>query len=220
MWNLNLRTFCLFIAFLPALSFGHPERANLVPLKGPFPKDYFRMPVDMATVRLSGTFGELRSNHFHTGIDISSATGSIGQPVFATADGFLDRVKVQESGYGKALYIKHPNGYTTVYAHLDKFSPAVERYVKEVQYKRERFGVDLYPTDGVFQVKKGEQIGNMGNSGSSQGPHLHFEIRRSSNQKALNPLLFGLPILDDVPPAIRNMKVYFLNPNILLQHNH
>ncbi|TNE52000.1 MAG: M23 family metallopeptidase [Bacteroidetes bacterium] len=213
MFRLYLRTVGVLIAILPAFSFGHPGRASVVPTEAPFPKDYFRMPVELADVRLSGTFGELRANHFHTGIDISSKTGTVGLPVYAPADGFVDRIKVQETGYGNALYIRHPNGYTTVYGHLDRFAPEVEKYVREVQYKRERFSVDLYPKDGLFPVKKGAQIANMGNSGSSGGPHLHFEIRRSSDQKALNPLLFGLPVPDDVPPHLRDMKVYYLNPD-------
>ncbi len=179
--------------------------------EAPLPVNYFQMPVNPASMRLSGTFGELRPEHFHSGIDISSVSGSIGQPVFAAADGFIDHIRVQESGYGNVLYVKHPNGYTTVYAHLDKFSAAVMRYVREAQYKRERFEVDLYPPDGAFKVKKGEQIAKMGNSGSSEGPHLHFEIRKTATQKALNPLLFGLPIPDREPPELRDMKAYVLN---------
>ncbi len=211
MGKLILRAFFCLAGILPAVSFGLPELTSRAEPTEPFPTDYFRMPVNPEKIRLSGTFGELRSNHFHTGIDISSSSGSVGQPVFAAADGFIDRIRVQESGYGNVLYLKHPNGYTTVYAHLDKFSSAVERYVKEAQYKRQQFEVDLYPTDGSFKVKKGEQIARMGNSGSSEGPHLHFEIRRTSNQKALNPLLFGLPVADNIPPELRDMKVYFLN---------
>lgn len=213
MGNMCLRLLLSLLGVLPAFSFGHAVRGRLLSPEEPFPKDYFRMPVNTASVRISGTFGELRSNHFHTGLDISSSTGSIGQPIFAAADGFIDRIRVQESGYGNVLYLKHPNGYTTVYAHLDKFSSAVDKYVKEMQYKRERFEVDLYPPDGTFKVSKGDQIGRMGNSGSSEGPHLHFEIRRTSNQKALNPLLFGLPVVDRLPPELRDMKVYFLSEN-------
>lgn len=205
----NLRAFWGAIWLLPAISFSNPG-VNMVKPVADYPKDYFHMPVGSA-IRLSGTFGELRSNHFHSGIDISSATGSIGQPVYAAADGFIDRIRVQESGYGNVLYLKHPNGYTTVYAHLHKFSPEVERYVREAQYKKERFEVNLYPPDGTFPVRQGQQIGKMGNSGSSEGPHLHFEIRSSANQKALNPLLFGLPIPDRTPPELRDMKVYILN---------
>jgi len=177
----------------------------------PFPQNYFRMPVNPEGVRISGSFGELREAHFHTGLDISSSTGRVGQPIFAAAGGHIHRIRVQANGYGNVLYLKHPNGYTTVYAHLDKFSPAIADYVKKAQYKQERFEVDLFPKAAVFPVKKGGQIGVMGNSGSSEGPHLHFEIRRTANQKALNPLLFGLPVLDRTPPEVRDMNVYFLN---------
>ncbi|MBK9335314.1 MAG: M23 family metallopeptidase [Lewinellaceae bacterium] len=177
----------------------------------PFPQGYFQMPVRAEGVRISGSFGELRPNHFHAGIDISSSTGSAGLPVFAAAAGHVHRIRVQEGGYGNVLYLKHPNGYSTVYAHLDKFTPEVARYIKEAQYKQERFEVDLYPGAATFRVKKGDQIGVMGNTGSSEGPHLHFEIRRTANQKALNPLLFGLPVQDRTPPELRDMKVYVLN---------
>ncbi len=177
----------------------------------PFPQGYFQMPVRAEGLRISGSFGELRANHFHTGIDISSNTGSGGAPIVAAAAGYIHRIRVQEGGYGNVLYLKHPNGYTTLYAHLDKFSPAVAAYVKAAQYKRERFEVDLYPGAATFPVKKGDQIGVLGNSGSSEGPHLHFEIRRTTNQKALNPLLFGFPVQDRTPPELRDMKAYFLN---------
>ena len=193
-------------------SFEEPETA---PLPDPevvvasYPKDYFQSPV-ISSIRLTGTFGELRPDHFHSGIDIKSATGGVGQPVVAAADGFVDRIKVQASGYGNVLYVKHPNGYTTLYAHLDRFAPEIEKFVRENQYKRERFEVDLHPADGQFAVKKGQEIGKMGNTGGSTGPHLHFEIRNSITGKVLNPQLFNLPIADNVPPEIRDMKVYFL----------
>lgn len=177
-----------------------------------YPKDYFANPVDDA-IKLTGTFGELRSDHFHSGIDIKSKTGGVGQPVFAAAAGFIDRIKVQASGYGNVLYIKHPNGYSTVYAHLDRFTPELEKYVRENQYKRERFEIDLQPADGQFKVKQGQEIGKLGNSGGSTGPHLHFEIRNSSTQKVLNPLLFGLPVPDQVAPDVRDIKAYFLSEN-------
>jgi hypothetical protein len=199
---------------LPALSFENP---GFAPLPDPevvaaaYPKDYFMAPVDANPLRLTGTFGELRSNHFHSGIDIDSKTGNVGQPVFAAADGYVYRIRVQASGYGNVLYIKHPAGYNTVYAHLDRFSSDIQKFVRETQYKRERFEVDLYPANGQFRVNQGQEIGKLGNSGGSTGPHLHFEIRRSGTDKALNPLLFGLPVQDNTPPEIRDMKVYFLN---------
>lgn len=201
------------VLLLPALSFHNltptplPDPETVLAL---YPKEYFKTPVD-DVLRLSGTFGELRPDHFHSGIDLSSSTGRVGQPVYAAADGFIDAVKVQSGGYGNVLYIKHPNGYTTVYAHLDHFSPQVERYVREVQYKRERYEIELKPQDGFFKVKQGEEIGKMGNTGSSSGPHLHFEIRHSATGKAVNPLLFGLPVADRVPPVLRDMKVYVLD---------
>jgi Peptidase family M23 len=174
------------------------------------PQGYFDSPVS-GQVRLTGTFGELRPDHFHSGLDYKSATGRVGQPIFAAADGFVDRIRVQASGYGNVLYIKHPNGFTTLYAHLDEFNSELAAYVKAQQYKKEQFEVDLTPEDGKFRVKKGQEIGKMGNSGSSSGPHLHFEIRYSVSGKALNPERFGLPIPDDVAPDIRDMKVYFLD---------
>ncbi len=109
----------------------------------------------------------MRPDHFHAGLDIKSNTGRVGQAIFAAADGFVDRIRIQAGGYGNVLYLKHPNGYTTLYAHLDRFSPEIAQYVRDVQYKRERFEVDVRPPDGLFKVKKGQQIGKMGNSGSS-----------------------------------------------------
>ena len=191
-------------------SFYSPRTATPAPAPPEYPKDYFINPVD-DQMRLGGTFGELRPGHFHSGIDIKSKTGGVGQPILAAADGFVDKIKVLANGYGNVLYIKHPNGYTTLYAHLDQFAPDIERYVHDSQYKRERFEVELSPPDGQFRVKKGQQIGKMGNSGSSEGPHLHFEIRQTSTGKAINPLLFGLPATDQQAPVIRDMKVYFLN---------
>ncbi len=173
-----------------------------------YPQNYFRLPVEAKNLRLSGTFGELRANHFHSGIDLS---GDIGAPIYAAADGYVHRVRVQEGGYGNALYVRHPNGYTTVYGHLHRFRPDIARYVKAEQYRRERFEIDLYPGEKAFVVKKGEHIGDMGNSGSSDGAHLHFEIRRTRDQKTLNPLLFNLPILDREAPELLALKIYFLN---------
>lgn len=215
MRNNWLKTLLGAAMVLPALSFDNPSRPAPVPdpeiVAASYPKDYFMAPVDANPMRLTGTFGELRSDHFHSGIDIDSKTGGVGQPVFAAADGYVDRIRVQASGYGNVLYVKHPNGYTTVYAHLDRFSSEIQKFVRDMQYKRERFEVDLNPADGQFRVKKGQEIGKLGNSGGSTGPHLHFEIRRSGTDKALNPLLFGLPVADKTPPEIRDMKVYFLN---------
>jgi hypothetical protein len=175
-----------------------------------YPQNYFRSPV-RHTIKLAGTFGELRPNHFHAGIDIKSSKGSVGDDLLAAADGYVARIKVRAGGYGNALYIKHPNGYTTVYAHMHTFTDELNDFVKKNQYSRKSYGVDLYPSAGQFKFKKGERIGVLGNSGSSQGPHLHFEIRDSSNDRPLNPLLFGFEMLDNVPPKMHQIKIYHLN---------
>jgi murein DD-endopeptidase MepM/ murein hydrolase activator NlpD len=156
---------------------------------------------------LTGTCGELRPNHFHAGLDIDGVTGN---PILAAADGYIEIIKVQASGYGNVLYLKHPNGYTTLYAHLDRFSSDIQNFVKAQQYERERFEVELTPPITMFPVKKGQQIGYLGNTGGSQGPHLHFEIRSPSG-KAVNPLLCGIQVMDNLAPDIRDLKVYFLN---------
>ncbi len=178
-----------------------------------YPVDYFHAPV-AHTLLLSGTFGELRPNHFHAGIDIKSSKGVAGDPVYASADGYVSRIKVSESGYGNAIYINHPNGYTTVYAHLDHFNEAIKSYVKTQQYARESFEVDLTPGYGDFPVRQGDQVGVMGNSGSSNGAHLHFEVRKTSTSKPFNPLLFGFKVTDNVPPKMHALKVYYLNDKL------
>ncbi len=192
-------------------SFEKPERAaaaSALPFfeKENHPTDYFAPPVAGA-IHLTGTCGELRPNHFHAGLDIDGVTGN---PVFAAADGHIETIKVQASGYGNVLYVRHPNGYTTLYGHLDQFSADIQQYVKNSQYERERFEIELTPPDAMFKVRKGQQIGYLGNTGSSGGPHLHFEVRSPSG-KAVNPLLCGISVLDNLAPDLRDMKVYCLN---------
>ncbi len=182
----------------------------LIQAANPYPQDYFRSPIT-ENLRLSGTFGELRSGHFHSGIDIK---GVIGQTLYAAADGYISRIRVSGGGYGKVIYLTHPNGYTTVYAHMNNFTDALEAYIKKVQYQRKSFEVDLYPKKGAWTFKKGEVIGAMGISGNSFGPHLHFEIRSSSNSKPINPLLFGLPFQDRDPPRMHQLRVYALNERL------
>ncbi|MFK7810401.1 MAG: M23 family metallopeptidase [Saprospiraceae bacterium] len=175
-----------------------------------YPQDYFQSPVGYA-IYLSGTFGELRPNHLHAGIDIKSHNGKIGQAIYSVADGYVARVKMQSGSYGKVVYIAHPNGYTSVYAHLDKFTDELEAYVKEMQYQKKKFEVDLFPAANKFSFKQGDKIGTMGLSGRSYGPHLHFEIRDTRSEKPINPLLFGLKTKDTRPPKIHELKTYFLN---------
>ena len=175
------------------------------------PQDYFKSPLDIPLL-LSGTFGELRSNHFHAGMDIKTK-GTIGFPVFASAEGYVGRIKVQHGGYGKALYIYHPNGYQSVYAHLSKFSPKIESLVKKKQYQKESYEIELFPGQDELKVDQKEIIGYSGNSGSSGGPHLHFEIR-DFESKPMNPFLFGFTeIQDSKAPQIFALHAYPLSAN-------
>ena len=204
-----IRIFLLSTFLFAIWAFKFPDP----PASENYPVDYFRAPVSH-TILLSGTFGELRPNHFHAGIDIKSSKGVAGDPVFSAADGYVSRIKVDESGYGNAVYINHPNGYTTVYAHLDRFTDALADYVKKLQYEKESFEVDLNPGYGEFKLERGEQIGIMGNSGSSNGAHLHFEVRKTSTQEPINPLLFGFKVMDNVRPKMHSLKAYFLNDEL------
>lgn len=165
-----------------------------------YPKDVFRSPLDIPLI-LSGTFGELRSNHFHGGIDIKTQQRQ-GLPVYAIGDGTVTRIKVSLYGYGKALYIAHPNGFTSVYAHLQKYGPKIQEYIKNVQYNKKNFEVEVFPEYGEIEVKKGDVIAYTGNTGGSAGPHLHFEIRNSVTEKPTNPLLYGLDVRDATDPTL------------------
>lgn len=175
-----------------------------------YPLDYFISPVDKP-ILLSGTFGELRDNHFHSGIDIKAHNKQVGQPIFACAEGFVSRIKIESGGYGRAVYVDHPNGYTTVYAHLDAFFPELERFVKDEQYRKKTFVLDIEPDSGLFEVLKGQELGVMGMTGNTFGPHLHFEIRETRTGEAVNPLHFGFKVRDEVPPFMNELKVYQLN---------
>ncbi|HIE44827.1 MAG TPA: M23 family metallopeptidase, partial [Flavobacteriaceae bacterium] len=174
-----------------------------------YPTDYFQNPLDIPLV-LAATFGELRTNHFHAGIDIKTKKRE-GFNVLAVADGYVSRIKIQHWGYGKALYIKHPNGYTSVYAHLQKFSPEIEDYIKKNQYNKESYTIQLFPQKNQLKVKKGATIAFSGNSGGSTAPHLHFEIRDSKTEKIINPLLFGIEVKDTKKPNIQSAYVYPLD---------
>ena len=163
-------------------------------------ESYYTSPVKIP-ILLSGSFAELRSNHFHSGIDIKTQQVS-GIPIYAVADGFISRIAVSPVGFGKALYIDHPNGHTSVYAHLDGFSNEIEKYIRDIQYERKSFRVDVNVPEGKLLVKKDQLVGKSGNSGSSAGPHLHFEIRDTGSEEPLNPLSFNFPVKDNMPPRI------------------
>ncbi len=174
-----------------------------------YPQHYFRSPIDFR-ILLAGTFGELRADHFHTGIDIKTR-GVEGAKVHAVADGYVSRVKVSAFGTGKTIYLTHPNGYVSVYGHLSRFNDSLAAYVENQQYKRQSFEVDLYLKKGQFEYAKGDIIAFSGNTGSSAGPHLHFEIRDEKTQEPLNPLLFGIPVKDYIRPIINSIRVYPLH---------
>jgi murein DD-endopeptidase MepM/ murein hydrolase activator NlpD len=183
-----------------------------------YPKDYFRPPLGIRLL-LAGTFGEIRANHFHSGIDIKTG-GVEGSPVYAVADGYVSRIKVSGSGFGHALYVTHPNGYVSVYGHLSKYNKNIEKLVKDFQYRKESFEVELFPAAGEIPVKKGDIIAYSGNSGSSAGPHLHFEIRDAASEKPINPLLFGYDVKDQFRPRITLLKIYPEDENALINGNH
>ena len=175
-----------------------------------YPTNYFRSPLDIPIV-LSGTFGELRSNHFHSGVDIKTQ-GKEGFKVYAAADGYVSRIKISQYGFGKAIYVTHLNGYTTVYAHLSAYTDKIEKFVKSIQYKKEQYSTgNIFLKYGRFSIKKGEVIAFSGDTGGSGGPHLHYEIRSTETEKIINPMLFGLLPEDTKPPTIQALMVYPLN---------
>ena len=188
-----------------------------------YPRDYFRDPLDVP-ISLAANFGELRPNHYHMGLDIRTQHRE-NLPVYAAADGYVARISIEPGGFGQAVYINHPNGYTTVYGHLNKFFPALAAWVHKEQYRRQSWPVYLEIPPALFPVKKGDLIAYSGSTGGSQGPHLHFEIRRTAGDINLNPLLFGLPVPDHTAPDIaklawydRDLGIYDQSPHILPVH--
>lgn len=175
-----------------------------------YPITDFRQPLDISPPALAGSFGEIRGNHFHSGIDFRTNQRE-GYPVYAVADGYISRLRVQNSGFGQALYINHPNGFTTVYGHLQRFAPKIATIVKNLEYEKKSFEIDEFPDATLIPVHKGEIIAWSGNRGSSGGPHLHFEIRDTKTEETINPQFFGIIIPDNIPPVIHGLYVYRLN---------
>ncbi|MDR6940597.1 M23 family metallopeptidase [Mucilaginibacter pocheonensis] len=175
----------------------------------PYPQNYFRYPLDLPP-STAGSFGELRPQHFHSGLDFKTNQRT-GYPVHAAADGYISRVRVQFGGFGRAIYITHPNGYTTVYGHLQSFSPAVAAIIKAYQYEHQTYEADFKLPPTQVPVHKDEVVAVSGNAGASAGPHVHFEIRDTQTEETINPQLFGLTIPDRVPPTITSIGIYHLN---------
>lgn len=196
----------MFIMTVAVVANAEPRRSDTINL---------RTPLDIPLL-LSGNFGELRRNHFHSGIDFKTQ-GKTGLPVFAVDDGFVSRVSVSPWGFGKAVYITHPvTGLTTVYGHLESFSPDIDRLVKARQYNDETFSVDISFEPDRLPVKKGAVIARSGNSGSSGGPHLHFDIRDTESGDPLDPLeYFHSQIKDTAPPEVRELALYPINGGIV-----
>jgi len=190
--------FILFIlSFLVQINFSFSQKID---------SSYYRSPIDFP-ISLSGNFGELRSNHFHSGIDIRTK-GEEGKVVYAVADGFVSRIKVSAYGYGNALYITHPNGQVSVYGHLQQYNKKITEYIRTQQYNVESFEVDLFPQKNILKVNKGDTVALSGNTGGSEAPHLHFEIRDDKTEQIKNPLLNGFFVPDSIKPTITELVLY------------
>ncbi|HSU49436.1 MAG TPA: M23 family metallopeptidase, partial [Segetibacter sp.] len=171
-----------------------------------YPTGYFRNPLDIP-IQLAANFGELRPNHFHMGLDIRTKQRE-NLPVYAAAEGYISKIKIERFGFGRAIYINHPNGFTTLYAHLNDFFDPLNKYLKQKQYNDQRWEQEIDFTPDQFPVKKGQFIAFSGNTGGSAGPHLHFEIRDTRTGNNLNPWLFNFGLSDNIKPSIFNLYYY------------
>ena len=201
--------FSVFFLFLCSAVFAQME----------YPKDYFRSPLDIP-MQLSGNFGELRPNHFHAGFDLRTQQKE-GLKVYAVADGYVSRIKISTFGNGKAIYINHPNGFTSVYGHLKTANGEIENYIKKTHYKEQSFEIEMFFKPDELIVKKGEIIAFSGNTGASEGPHLHFEFRDSKTEFIINPMLFGYDKFtkDTKKPIVSGVYVYPLDSKTTVNHS-
>lgn len=202
---MNVTSLCFGFVLMMMCNITTPSQAQLFSPKK-YPQDYFKWPVKSVPAIVSN-FGELRPNHYHMGLDCRTE-GKENLPILAAADGFISKIHIDATGFGRTLYIDHPNGYTTVYAHLNDFFPELDSYLEKEQYRLQKWNVDLYPKKNEIRVIQGQFIAYSGNTGGSQGPHLHFEIRDTKTEKVLNPLFFGFPIKDNIAPDIIRLALY------------
>ncbi|MBP2618211.1 M23 family metallopeptidase [Chryseobacterium jejuense] len=193
----------IFSKLMVAICFIH---TIITQAQNNYPQNYFRNPLNIP-MQLAANFGAVRTNHFHMGLDLRTNSQE-NLSVLAAADGYVSRIKVERYGFGNAVYITHPNGFTTVYAHLNKYFDKLDEYIKEKQYKDEKWEQDITFQSGQFPVTKGQLIALSGNTGGSAGPHLHFEIRDTQTEECLNPLLFGFAIPDSVAPIVSGLYWY------------
>ena len=189
---------CLLVLFFFCCSLSISAQVS-------YPDHYFRPPLDLP-MGMAGAFGEIRPNHLHSGIDLRTNQQE-GYPVHAVANGFVSRIRVQAYGFGYALYIDHPNGYTSVYGHLKQYNDKITAWLHQKQYELEQFDVDLFPKPGDLPVLKNEIVALTGSSGVSGGPHLHYEIRNTLTEYPINPLLFGYQLTDTIPPYIKSIRI-------------
>lgn len=179
----------------------------------PYEETNFSSPLGIDLI-LAGNFAEMRSNHFHTGLDIKT-NGREGYKIYAIDSGYISRINISHWGYGNALYISHPNGFTSVYAHLSTFPPKVLDYIRKKQFSNESETIQVYPGKEDLPVSKDEVVAYSGNSGSSTAPHLHFEIRETGTEKPVNPLLFNFDIKDTKKPVLLDVKIYPLEGGLI-----
>ena len=208
--NFFLRHAAFFLSLLSFLNVDGQQEAV-----SKYPQGYFTNPLGIP-MSLAANFGELRPGHWHMGLDLRTNQKE-NYPVFASADGYVAHIGIRPLSFGKFIIINHPNGYSTLYAHLNEFYPDLEKYVREKQMEKESWAIELNFTENDFRVRKGNEIAKSGNTGGSQGPHLHFEIRDTKSDRSLNPLLFGFTIKDDVPPSITKLAIYDRSISTYLQ---